>query len=576
MKTKKSETKISLDKDELFDLLYNKKLSMAKISKLKNISETTLRKYLKRYKLDKKTYYKIKVDNVLTKEFLSREYVQKLKTIKEISEDTKIPSSYVFKQIKTLGLKKNKIDQNAKAMEKRKNKLLEKYNVTNVFQLEAIKEKTKQTNLKKYNAEHWSQNQKKYKEIKDHWINTLGVDHPNKLKENKNKISNTLKKKNWNIINKNRKKSNIKKYGVEHTSELETVKNKITNSMVANWGVKYPIQNKNLKKKILSTKKERGQVIIIDNMTLNEISEKYGISLNVLYKNLNFNSTKEELKIFLDNYFNNKSYLEIIAEKNLNLKFYNKKILNYRPDFKLSESAYLNFDGLYWHSELIQADKYYHFNMRKEYEDAGLRIFQFREDEVNIKFPIIQSMLNNFLNLSKNKIFARKCSIRHVDQKKANIFLNKSHIMGSIKAKHIGLYYFDELISILSYKKYKNILKIERFCSKLNYVCIGGLSKLIKFLERNIDDIEIIQSWVDLRYGNGKSLEKINFTKEKETLGWKWADLNSKPKRTYNRLFCKANMDERRLSEKEHAKEMNLVKIYDAGQRLYTRRILWK
>lgn len=35
-------------------------------------------------------------------------------------------------------------------------------------------------------------------------------------------------------------------------------------------------------------------------------------------------------------------------------------------------------------------------------------------------------------------------------------------------------------------------------------------------------------------------------------------------------------MDERGLSEKEHAKEMKLHKIYDAGQRLYIRNVMSK
>ena len=32
-----------------------------------------------------------------------------------------------------------------------------------------------------------------------------------------------------------------------------------------------------------------------------------------------------------------------------------------------------------------------------------------------------------------------------------------------------------------------------------------------------------------------------------------------------------ANMDDRKLTEKEHAIELGWVKIYDAGQRLYVR-----
>ena len=79
------------------------------------------------------------------------------------------------------------------------------------------------------------------------------------------------------------------------------------------------------------------------------------------------------------------------------------------------------------------------------------------------------------------------------------------------------------------------------------------------------NDIEYILSFVDLRYGNGKSLESIGFTRESVSLGWKWTDGCS----TYNRLWCRANMDERKLSEREHADELGWYKIYDAGQAKY-------
>jgi len=53
----------------------------------------------------------------------------------------------------------------------------------------------------------------------------------------------------------------------------------------------------------------------------------------------------------------------------------------------------------------------------------------------------------------------------------------------------------------------------------------------------------------------------MGFKLEGITLGWKWIDY----KYTYNRLQCRANMDDRKLSEKEYAKERKWYKIYDAG-----------
>ena len=76
-------------------------------------------------------------------------------------------------------------------------------------------------------------------------------------------------------------------------------------------------------------------------------------------------------------------------------------------------------------------------------------------------------------------------------------------------------------------------------------------------------------SFVDLRYGNGSSLLKAGFELKGITLGWKWTDFKS----TYNRLRCRANMDDRKLTEKEHANELGLYKIYDAGQAKFIKEI---
>ena len=242
--------------------------------------------------------------------------------------------------------------------------------------------------------------------------------------------------------------------------------------------------------------------------------------------------------------------------------------MKFKPDFKLSEKIALNTDGLYWHSEERTPNKLYHFNMRKEYENNGLRIFQFREDEIKNKFEIILSMINNSLGLSERRVYGRKTICKKVSNDDAQAFLNEHHLMGAISSRHIGLYYENELISVMSFKIIDQTIKVDRFCSKVNFVVIGGLSKLMKFITRT-SSAKNIDYWVDLRYGTGKHLEDKGFLLEKETLGWKWTDF----KETYNRLKCRANMDERNLTQAEHAEEMGWVKIYDAGQRLYRKKL---
>ena len=96
---------------------------------------------------------------------------------------------------------------------------------------------------------------------------------------------------------------------------------------------------------------------------------------------------------------------------------------------------------------------------------------------------------------------------------------------------------------------------------------LGGFSKFISYLEKT-ENPEFIQNYIDLRYGFGNHMEKLKFSLEKTTLGWKWTDFD----KTYNRLKCRANMDDRKLSESEMASDLGWYKIYDAGQAKWVKR----
>jgi hypothetical protein len=102
-------------------------------------------------------------------------------------------------------------------------------------------------------------------------------------------------------------------------------------------------------------------------------------------------------------------------------------------------------------------------------------------------------------------------------------------------------------------------------CTKAGYHVIGGFSKLLNHVKAVLNPQEII-SWCDLRYATGVGYNSVGFeAKNDDFVSWQWTDYHT----TYNRLRCRANMDERGLTEAEHAEELGWVKIYDAGQRFY-------
>lgn len=253
--------------------------------------------------------------------------------------------------------------------------------------------------------------------------------------------------------------------------------------------------------------------------------------------------------------------LEVVKHKKVvSLKGKRREIDLFLP----KENVGIEFHGLYWHNE-TNRKKNDHLERRKIYEENGLFVFQVFEDEWNFKQEIVKSLILNKLKLSQTKIEAGKTKIKEVSPEDSNLFLEQNHLMGPSQARSLGLYYQGELVSLLTYKFFKKRgMEVVRFCNKTHCEVTGGFSKLLKAALKTVKAKEVF-SWVDLRYGTGESLLATGFTKEKETLSFRWTDNF----RTYNRLHCRANMDERGLPEKDHAAEMGLYKIYDAGQGLF-------
>jgi len=376
------------------------------------------------------------------------------------------------------------------------------------------------------------------------------------------------------------KKTNLKKYGVEQIFQSETVKDKIKETLIRKYGVDNISKLKETK--VIKREKISDRFIIDTGEHLQDWIRKQDTgapsytSLITNFKGKDISSN--DLAVFFENWKSNKTKLEVFSETLFEIPHYNKKpeclSRALRPDFKLSESIYVNVDGLYWHSEK-QKDKSYHFKARKEFEDKGIRLFQFYEDEVYNKAQIVKSIVNNALGKTVNKTQARKTSIKPVEQSIANEFLYNNHLMGAIKAKHIGLYDLktNVLVCLMSYKKKGQILNVERFCTKTNLTVVGGFSKLLKHIERSYPtgSITEVHNWVDLRYGTGLHLPSKGFKLIKDTAGWQWTDGENR----YNRLKCRANMDDRQLSEKQHAEELCWYRLYDAGQRLFVKQPIY-
>lgn len=503
------------------------------------------------------------------KEWLEERYVVQNKTLKEISDEVDSSIHVIAKYVKKFELKRS--EEKSKEVDRirilrQKATFKEKYGVENAMQVEEFRKKQEESLFENY-----------------------GVRSPLQSDE----------------IKESFKQTSLERYGVEHASMSEYATSRQRETMLKKYGVEYSMQNPDSKKKAETTNIERyggirpamnkevaakAKRIYAENngITYNgefyskmEFAKKFNVSLYWFGHWIRSNPSYTDLDIdnFISNFVFSKTNIESIIENTFGIQKWNKKVsettrdvIGYRPDFKLNDAIYLNTDGLYWHSSRVIAEKNHHLYMREKYESLGLRIFQFRSDEVETKIDIVKSIVENSIGKTVNKVHGRKTKIEVIDSSSASNFYERTHLMGpgSGKYKNICLKYNERIVTCMSYRLVGNKLIIERLSSELGTAVNGGFSKLLSYLETILQGkYSEIHYWVDLRYGTGNFLINHGFKKDHDVLSWKWTD----NKATYNRLACRANMDSRGLSEKEHAIELKWNKIYDAGQRLYVKNL---
>jgi hypothetical protein len=246
----------------------------------------------------------------------------------------------------------------------------------------------------------------------------------------------------------------------------------------------------------------------------------------------------------------------------------------YIPEKKLA----IEFDGLYWHSELNK-EKDYHLNKTELCEKQGIQLIHIFEDEWENKQEIVKSRLKNLLGIYDKTIYARNCEVKIVDKNISKQFQNENHIQGNVRSLiNIGLYYNNELISLMTFgksrfnKKYK--YELLRFCNKLGYHIPGSASKLLKYFERNYKPKSLI-SYADRRWSRGNVYEKLGFKmigKSKPNY-WYLSPINlSRESRIQYQKHKLKNILEKfdeTLSESENMKLNGYNRIYDCGNLVY-------
>ena len=266
---------------------------------------------------------------------------------------------------------------------------------------------------------------------------------------------------------------------------------------------------------------------------INKLIEKANIEHNFKYdySNVKFNNVNDKVEIicpkhgtfkqrFYDNIHgvscpkcihiksdNEVELFNFIKEKYNDSISGDRTILNGKEldIFIPSKNIAIEYNGLRWHTEEFNKDKWYHLNKTNECLSKGIKLIQIFEDEYNEHKDIVYSKVKHLLNIDCNlpKIMGRKCSIKEIDKTLAKEFLNKYHIQGYARSTtYLGAFYGTLLVAVMTFiKEDKKSLKWElnRFASDYHYVCQGIGGKLFKYFITHFD-YEEIKSFADRRW----------------------------------------------------------------------------
>jgi len=248
------------------------------------------------------------------------------------------------------------------------------------------------------------------------------------------------------------------------------------------------------------------------------------------------------------------------------------------PDLNLA----IEYNGMIWHSEKFKSDARNHMiNKQKVCAEKGIRLLHINSNE---DLTTIKRTLAVITGYDKERIFARKCSVGKVDDKKQiDDFLNKHHTQGTVMTKNnvYGLTYRNQLVAVMVFSKpvsrrgaqQPGQYELRRYSSLCRIP--GGASRLLKaFLRDHLDTTEVF-SFSDNRWFTGGMYEALGFTK-KRVLRPDYQYVKGDTIYPKNH-FTRARLAKREgfifnpdKTERENCTDNNFHRIWDCGKTAWT------
>jgi G:T-mismatch repair DNA endonuclease (very short patch repair protein) len=352
-------------------------------------------------------------------------------------------------------------------------------------------------------------------------------------------------------------KTCLAKYGVKNT-----------------WSLTEEKQNPNLN--ILRDKDQLSN--IFPKFSVDEISTMYSLHAQTVYYYLNKHGFREPYKSTFEkeivHYLNELGITNILTNKR---NIIGKELDIFLPDYNLA----IEYNGVYWHHDKIPyITKTYHYDKFKACEDKGIELFSIFSDSWEAKKDIWKRKIRAKLQLSLDKVYARKTICEKIDIAETRQFLNNNHVQGYCVAQYAYcLKVDDKIVAVMTFSngrtgigKFPDINTFELVRYATSCSVIGGASKILTQFIKDIQPQQII-SYSDNQYSVGNLYKTLNFTMISENkAGYRY--YNPTTKKMYHRYsFTKYKLIEAGFdpakTEKEIMNSRGFLRIWDCGTRTW-------
>ena len=239
------------------------------------------------------------------------------------------------------------------------------------------------------------------------------------------------------------------------------------------------------------------------------------------------------------------------------------------PEFNVA----IEVNGSYWHSEKFKYN-WYHFDKTKKCKENSVILLHIWEHywKIDPKKEIYKSKIKHLLQMDI-KIFARKCSIKKIEESSAKLFHVNNHLEGfgifyresfSVGLENNGIIYMVATIGLFFNQNQKKFeWKLQRVSTKNGFTIVGGVSKLVKKLKSEIGDF-IFQVTLD----TGGSILKEYKQEDTISLRYWWVNgsSNFKTRNECQSSKLKLNSDWMEDdNEKSYMERNNWFRVWDSG-----------